>query len=1188
MSQRIHYPAQIDRTVNDVISRVLEEASTHFGTLSVETPRDQISVNFLGAIPDDVVNVGESNGGSVSVSGPQATLSTSTAVDGSAQIQSRQKTRYLPGHELRVAFTAGFTTGEAGCAQRAGLFDENDGFWVGFNGADFVCSRRYGGTDHLATRDTWDDALDGSASSKFTRNGSPEAIDFEMVNVFRIRFGWLGNSDITFEVKAPDGHYVTFYRIRFPNSSTLPSIENPNLPMTFEAIKTSGSADFSMRTSSWNAAIMESGNSGRVSEGNSTLTPLIADAVFLGSAEDILNAGQVSISVYSDVDSAAGGLKFEYSHDNVSWHVANSYTYAAESFRQFQYGVNARFFRVRFINGSSAQSSFELQTILLKTDSKLTIHRVEDEISGDTSAELTKTVVTGKLPSGNYGNVPIGGLDPNNSTQTPLLASETYTGAFQDVRGYSSALIFLISDQPLSTAKIVWSNDGVSARSGLLTESSLLTSVTELGGFYIYLSTLTTMVDDYYRVELQMDSVDSTIMELDSWLYEDPFPGSFIGLEDTLSSLSIAQLNRSVVAGTRPDGTFANARVGGEDPANSTEDLLVAAATFTGEWVETTGYIATAVTINSDQPSATNGLKIQFSEDQATVTKQATFTYNSEGGNDESGRFFAVPVQGQYYRVVYQNGGNGQNVFSIHTQLEINPLQTPISHVNAPIPEDANAERTQAILSAENTDSEFKNVLSDIDQNLHVNVQKATDTEFPMQASSEWTANQVNISSATATQVLGTPLEGRKELVVKNLAAEAKVYIGPNSNVDENSRSLEIAAQQSVVLPLSDQAATWMIAEDIGTVTNTSTRSGASTATSGSPTNAGNVLTSDDARASLNADGDAVEVSGYTNQGIYPEVDTIKLGFEGRKESGQDETVTHQETENNTNGSNSTSMTITDIAEGSDDLYFAALGSDSSGVYVSSVNGLGLSWSEPTGSPVTVPSSQGHLSVFVASGSGAAGSVTMNYNGTISDSSGTVTRISGADISGTPTGTPSTATGFSANPNISGIATDAGDKVMVFVFTENRDPSGTPAGYTGLASPRTADSGIAVYIQSTESSGGTESFSMNLGGNADWAIWAVAVKQAPALDPEVVLSYELSGSPGATSLTQSISNESDDSYEVDITGDEAWEVTDVANITVIITGNDIGNAAAEIDHVYIELTETETGGTVRVSLLEFN
>jgi hypothetical protein len=133
----------------------------------------------------------------------------------------------------------------------------------------------------------------------------------------------------------------------------------------------------------------------------------------------------------------------------------------------------------------------------------------------------------------------------------------TYTGTFRDTYGYESSLFFFFGTSDLGQAMLQWSDDGSTDRSGLVSTSNILPS-TLTSGFYVGIGVQTTMVDRYVRVELINGSTDQTTFEVDYWLYQGSYPGSYGGLSSALTSLSSALLTRSVLAGTKPDGTFTN------------------------------------------------------------------------------------------------------------------------------------------------------------------------------------------------------------------------------------------------------------------------------------------------------------------------------------------------------------------------------------------------------------------------------------------------------------------------------------------------------------------------------------------------------------------------------------------------------------------------------------------------------
>jgi hypothetical protein len=100
------------------------------------------------------------------------------------------------------------------------------------------------------------DTLLGVAGSLFSRNNVAEAINFTRFNIYRIRFGWLGIASVFFEALSPDGVWVTFHRILFPNTLLTASVANPNLPVSLEISKTAADAtNLQIGTACWAAGI---------------------------------------------------------------------------------------------------------------------------------------------------------------------------------------------------------------------------------------------------------------------------------------------------------------------------------------------------------------------------------------------------------------------------------------------------------------------------------------------------------------------------------------------------------------------------------------------------------------------------------------------------------------------------------------------------------------------------------------------------------------------------------------------------------------------------------------------------------------------------------------------------------------------------------------------------------------------
>lgn len=104
-----------------------------------------------------------------------------------------------------------------------------------------------------------------------------------------------------------------------------------------------------------------------VSTVNSTSVNLGAGGIFIGTAEDVSNYSSVTINIFSDVDSAGTGAKFEFSPDGTNWNFITSATCTGNLKFTTTIPVAAKYFRTVYTNGSSVQTSFRLQTIYQTT-----------------------------------------------------------------------------------------------------------------------------------------------------------------------------------------------------------------------------------------------------------------------------------------------------------------------------------------------------------------------------------------------------------------------------------------------------------------------------------------------------------------------------------------------------------------------------------------------------------------------------------------------------------------------------------------------------------------------------------------------------------------------------------------------------------------------------------------------------
>jgi hypothetical protein len=242
-----------------------------FGAAIVHSRISQISVDFSDALANNRVTSTVTGTGATAQANGQATISTGTGATSSARLQSIKTTSYRPMREMYAGFTVRFTVPtSAASEQRAGIYDDNNGFFLGYHGLIFGFTIRSGGVDTFTPLTSANgDPLDGTYLSRYARGGVLEAYNPAMLNVWRIRFGWLGSSVQFFDLQSPDGLWMRVHSNRFPNLQTTPSIQNPDLPMRMEAIKTGADAtNLVIGTGSWDAGVVAAPNTFTPSEVN--------------------------------------------------------------------------------------------------------------------------------------------------------------------------------------------------------------------------------------------------------------------------------------------------------------------------------------------------------------------------------------------------------------------------------------------------------------------------------------------------------------------------------------------------------------------------------------------------------------------------------------------------------------------------------------------------------------------------------------------------------------------------------------------------------------------------------------------------------------------------------------------------------------------------------------------------------
>lgn len=142
--------------------------------------------------------------------------------------------------------------------------------------------------------------------------------------------------------------------------------------------------------------------------GNSTSTPLGIDGVFTGDWIDTTNYSQAIINIIIDQDAAINGFRIEYS-DNAS-DIIHVHTFSplinTPNGHHYPATLDSQYFRIKYTNGSTEQSSFRIVTTLFPDPSEDGhVHPVEGTIDGDHPAPIRRTVLVAKRADTDYDNI---------------------------------------------------------------------------------------------------------------------------------------------------------------------------------------------------------------------------------------------------------------------------------------------------------------------------------------------------------------------------------------------------------------------------------------------------------------------------------------------------------------------------------------------------------------------------------------------------------------------------------------------------------------------------------------------------------------------------------------------------------------------------------------------------------------
>lgn len=772
-----------------------------------------------------------------------------------------------------------------------------------------------------------------------------------------------------------------------------------------------------------------------------------------------------------------------------------------------------------------------------------------------------------------------------------------FVGPWVDIRQAGHLFPFFLSTVKPAVFQLEWSKEGLVQTTDLIKSTAITVEtlmVAGVGTFYVAAFPNNVMVDEWYRLRVVNGPTDQIagLNDFRVFVGRESYQGSFGGLNAPLTALSTALLTRAVQAGVDPDGNFKNARIQGRHTANSTTDELAGSGVFRGTWFpwqESFGKLV--VDASADVPGTlyvdfsqadnpANGVDTDITGDPITIPfDPAVVSFVRR----------QVVVQSKWVRTRWVNGPAAQAFFALDSSFLVGDPGLGLKTATDLITKDVLLGMVDSVLTAFRHEVQTATVHLRTTRNtagkdgLHAHITGFED-DVHLQPLSAAQARQFTVG-ASAIQVdlplLNTP--GKRRAVEIQTYGRSWGAYGFSSGITFDSNSIRIPPNSWRRFLLDAGVPLWFITQQTGgtqTVQNVNGVSATGTATSPS-----NALTSDDTRASIGANGQTIRIVGgnYTPT-ASSSIQSVRIGCEARKQSGQFETGTFAEVQTG-NAASVGSVTSGSISGGSLMTYLVAISREvTSGTNgtVSGVSGLGLTWTQVLSQ--NSDDNNRRLDVWVAKGTATAGTVMATFATNPSSSHIAVHRYTGIDQT-----TPVQASGGTVanSATVTGPALAGTNKGISFLAVAIDNTTSTPGtGYTERSDEKSASGTIDGLTTETKAltATATETASATLAAAKHYAAIGVTLSPSTAIDPIVTLSYETpSGTAGTTTGNLTFSSTSDGSQFVDISGDKApWVESNIDNIVLIATGQTIGAAALEVDRVWVEVTDT-TGNTVRVS-----
>ena len=177
-----------------------------------------------------------------------------------------------------------------------------------------------------------------------------------------------------------------------------------------------------------------------ISHLNSTTALLASNGVFNGVGEDVSSFVSIDISIITDQAGATDGLIFEFSQDNILFDYVESFTLAPNVGQFFSLAPRAKFFRIKYTNGTTPQSNFALSTVYYPIGRSVYSQNIDTDILGQKAVETVRSVLAAQKSGSEpftYINLQTANSNPAGTEQGLIVRNIPY--GTQTISGSISA-----------------------------------------------------------------------------------------------------------------------------------------------------------------------------------------------------------------------------------------------------------------------------------------------------------------------------------------------------------------------------------------------------------------------------------------------------------------------------------------------------------------------------------------------------------------------------------------------------------------------------------------------------------------------------------------------------------------------------------------------------------------------------